>query len=100
MTLQLAERSFRTSNGRLSYGDGGSDESPVVILHGLTQNRQSLEEVVAGLIGTTLVYACDLRGHGSSDWVESGYQISDYADDIAEFVREVSGNGTVVIGFP
>jgi pimeloyl-ACP methyl ester carboxylesterase len=37
------------------------------------------------------VYAPDLRGHGKSSWVPWGYTIRDYVEDIAAFLREVSG---------
>jgi pimeloyl-ACP methyl ester carboxylesterase len=37
------------------------------------------------------VYAPDLRGHGKSGWVSRGYAIRDYVEDIATFLREVSG---------
>ena len=45
------------------------------------------------------MYACDLRGHGRSDWADSGYRVSDYVEDISAFVREVSKVGSVLIGY-
>jgi pimeloyl-ACP methyl ester carboxylesterase len=100
VTFQATERWFGTATGRMNYAAGGLGERPVVVIHGVTMKWQSMAEIITGLSGTTAhVYACDLRGHGRSDWAESGYQVSDYVDDIAAFVRTVSKAGTVLIGY-
>jgi pimeloyl-ACP methyl ester carboxylesterase len=45
------------------------------------------------------MYACDLRGHGRSDWADSGYRVSDYVEDISAFVGAASKVGSVLIGY-
>jgi pimeloyl-ACP methyl ester carboxylesterase len=47
----------------------------------------------------THMYACDLRGHGRSDWADSGYRVSDYVEDISAFVGAASKVGSVLIGY-
>ena len=100
MKLPMIERSLRVANGMMNYAEGGRDGTPVVLLHGLTLEWSGWGEVIERLPDTVHIYAPDLRGHGRSDWAGSGsgYQIPDYVDDIAEFVHEVSGAGSVVIG--
>jgi pimeloyl-ACP methyl ester carboxylesterase len=95
----MTEQRFATDGGQINYVQGGSGTRPLVILHGLTLNLQSMAEIITPLDALARWYACDLPGHGKSDWSESGYRISDYADGIAPFVTEISGSGTVLIGY-
>lgn len=94
----MMERSHRVANGMLNYAEGGGDDGPMVLLHGLTLEWSRWNEVIERLPDTAHIYAPDLRGHGRSDWAGSGYEVPDYVDDIAEFVHEVSGVGSVVVG--
>lgn len=100
MKLPMTERSLRVADGVLNYAEGGGDGTPVVLLHGLTVEWSGWGEVIERLPDTVHIYAPDLRGHGRSDWAGSGsgYRIPDFVDDIAEFVHDVSGAGSVVIG--
>jgi len=100
MKLPMTERSLRVPDGLLNYAEGGGDGTPVVLLHGLTVEWSSWGEVIERLPDTVHIYAPDLRGHGRSGWAgaHSGYRIPDYVDDIAAFLRDVSGAGSVVIG--
>lgn len=94
----MMERSVRVGNGTLSYAEGGGDGVALVLLHGLSLEWSRWGEVIELLPDTAHVFALDLRGHGRSDWSRSGYEVPDYVDDIAEFVRGVSGVGSVTIG--
>jgi N-formylmaleamate deformylase len=93
------EQRFSADGGQINYVEGGSGTRPLVILHGLTLNWQSMAEINMPLGALARWYVCDLPGHGKSDWSESGYRIGDYADGIAAFVTEISGSGSVLIGF-
>jgi pimeloyl-ACP methyl ester carboxylesterase len=99
VTSELIEQWFDTTAGRMNYAEGGLGDRPVVILHGVTMHWQGMAEIITPLAERAHVYACDLRGHGRSDWADSGYRISDYVEDIAGFVRAKSQDGTVLIGF-
>jgi len=67
----------------MNYAEGGSGERPVVLIHGVTLRWQSMAEIITELAESTHIYACDLRGHGRSDWAGSGYRVSDYVEDIS-----------------
>jgi pimeloyl-ACP methyl ester carboxylesterase len=61
------------------------------MLHGGSGRWQLYAAMLGELAGRCHVYAPDLRGHGASGWVPGGYTINDYVEDIAAFLREVSG---------
>ena len=83
----------------MNYAEGGSGERPVVLIHGVTLRWQSMAEIITELAESTHMYACDLRGHGRSDWADSGYRVSDYVEDISAFVGAASKVGSVLIGY-
>ncbi len=58
-----------------------------------------MSEVASALVGTAHVYAVDLPGHGRSDWSEGGYSLADDVDAISPFISDVSGQGSVLVGF-
>jgi len=99
VTSELTEQWFDTTAGRMNYADGGIGDRPVVTIHGVTMHWQGMAEIITPLAERAHVYACDLRGHGKSDWADSGYRIGDYVEDVAGFLRAKSRVGSVLIGF-
>jgi pimeloyl-ACP methyl ester carboxylesterase len=99
VTFEPAERWFRTPAGRMNYAEGGSGSRPVVLIHGVTLRWQSMAEIITELAESSHIYAGDLRGHGRSEWADSGYRVSDYVEDISAFVGAVSKVGSVLIGY-
>jgi pimeloyl-ACP methyl ester carboxylesterase len=65
---------------------------PVVLFHGGGQTRRAWDAtakrlMMAGLRAITV----DQRGHGESQWVESGdYRFASYAEDVGAIVRQVA----------
>jgi pimeloyl-ACP methyl ester carboxylesterase len=82
------------------YGEGGE---AVLLLHGGGQTRhawrKTAEEIARA--GRT-AYALDHRGHGESEWIESGaYAFADFAADaraVADALAARSGHRPIVIG--
>lgn len=69
-------------------GPGGVDD-PVLFLHGGGQTRHSWGSTARILAEAGRhAISVDLRGHGESDWApDGGYELTDYAGDIAELLE-------------
>ncbi|WP_419946687.1 alpha/beta fold hydrolase [Candidatus Poriferisodalis sp.] len=78
----------------VSYRRSGSGR-PVVLLHGLAEDHRSWDPVAAHL-GDFAVYAVDLRGHGRTTPGHGTGTLSQLSDDLAAFLRVVTGPATVV----
>jgi pimeloyl-ACP methyl ester carboxylesterase len=89
-------------------GDGGVElsvdlwgepgEESVVLLHGGGQTRHAWRNAAAILAGHGFqVAACDLRGHGDSQWCPQGrYELETFARDIVEVVDFLGGRAALV----
>lgn len=78
----------------VNYRQRGSGP-PVVLLHGLAEDRRSWEAVSAHL-GEFTVYALDLRGHGRTTPGQGAGTLSQLGDDLAAFLSKVTGPAAVV----
>lgn len=97
--MDLCVGEYRSATSRTHYTEGGEGKTPLVLLHGLTLDWHSMEELIPVLGRTAHIYACDLLGHGRSDRTDRDYAVSDYVDEISAFVKDVSGPRSVVVGF-
>jgi len=92
------EATVRLRDVELNYAEGPAGREPFVLLHGGSARWQYGETFLEGLADRWHVFAPDLRGHGRSGHVASGYRVRDYVDDIAEFLTSVVGEPAVVFG--
>ena len=85
--------------GDLAYVVGGSG-SPVLLLHGLDAGRSMAEwrAVFEPLCDNHTVYALDFQGYGMSDTTPEGYNAADFAGQITNFIADVIGAPTAVLG--
>ena len=84
--------------GDLAYTVGGSG-APILLLHGLDAGRSMAEwrAVFEPLCATNTVYAFDFQGYGLSDTTPEGYNASDFAEQVSNFIADVIGVQTTVI---
>lgn len=84
---------------RLAFDAAGPDRGPaVVLLHGLSDCRESYRPVVAHLAGQgRRVLNVDLRGHGESPRADR-YRAVDYAADVAELIAAADAAPAIVAG--
>jgi pimeloyl-ACP methyl ester carboxylesterase len=99
-----ARASFTGAEGNRLVADVfGAGSPPVLLLHGGGQTRHAWRATAEALARTGWVAtALDQRGHGDSDWVESGaYRFVDFAADagvVAEAIAAETRPQPVVIG--
>ena len=75
---------------------GVADAEPVLFLHGMSQSRDTWEEIALRLMSRHQVWTLDFRGHGHSDRASS-YDFAGYISD-AETVLEAIGRPTIIVG--
>lgn len=90
----------RTSDGRDIVAEQRSGEGiPLVLLHGLSQQRRFWSPVIARLSPSLDLIAVDQRAHGDSDTpLESDYSIDRCARDVIEVLDALVIERAVLIG--
>lgn len=90
-----------TSVGTISANFWPSAGRTVVLVHGLTAERESWGELAERLAEDHQVLAVDLRGHGSSSWAtweDDGYTSARMAADVAALCAELRIADAAVVG--
>jgi len=80
----------------LAYTETG-EGPPLVILHGLFGSSRNWASVARQLGKTHLVFAVDLRNHGTSPWAES-MDYGELAEDVHAFLAHHDLAGATVMG--
>jgi non-heme chloroperoxidase len=90
----------RLNNGlRLAYVEQGSREGPtLILLHGYSDSHRSFDLVRPLLPRAWRVIALTQRGHGLSDKPAAGYDLSDFADDVCQFMAALNIERAIVVG--
>ena len=76
----------------------GDQRAPAIVLvHGITESRETWRPVIEALAADHRVLAVDLRGHGRSDH-EPPYDPQHYAEDVAETIAAAGLVDPLVVG--
>ena len=68
---------------RFHYTEWGAPAAPpVVMLHGLNVQCHTWDPIAREVAADRHVIAMDMRGHGDSDWAQSGYRVRSMARDV------------------
>lgn len=94
----FAEKAFHAGEVSIHYAEGPRHGLPLVLLHGLARDWRSFSVLLPELSARFHVFALDLRGHGASSRVPSGYRIVDYALDVSVFLKQMLPAGTAIFG--
>ncbi len=94
----INEHAFDTGEVRLSYAEGPENGPPLVLLHGLGRRWQVFLPLIPALSMRWHIFAPDFRGHGKSGRMVRGYHGTEYAGDIARFLRERVQEPAVIFG--
>ncbi len=89
---------FRTREISIHYAEGPQNGPPLVLLHGLARDWRSFLVLLPELSSRFHVFALDLRGHGESSRATRGYRITQYAQDVPEFLETVLPDGAAIFG--
>ena len=77
---------------------GNTNGIPVILLHGITDSWHSYESLLHNLPDNIHAYAITMRGHGDSERPESGYEMKDFANDVAAFIQKFKLGKVIVVG--
>jgi pimeloyl-ACP methyl ester carboxylesterase len=83
---------------RLAYEDHGSDNPPMLFIHGWCCDHTHFAPQVVHFSRDHRVIAVDLRGHGASDKPKQEYTMPGFADDMAWLCDQLSLDRPVVVG--
>ena len=85
-----ASRVFFSQRLRLHYVDWGNpDAPPLLLVHGGRDHCRNWDWVARALAYEYHVIAPDLRGHGDSQWSDSGhYTMANYIYDLAQLIDQ------------
>ena len=92
---------FIQVNGiKLHYQDwGNSDASPLLFIHGLTQQSHTFDVVAQRLRKKYHCLSIDLRGRGDSEWAsKETYNVISYAEDVCQFLDALNIKKTHLVG--
>ena len=94
------DRCVEANGMRFHYLDWGNPDAPgMLLLHGFAQTCHSWDFVALAFCDRYHVVALDQRGHGDSDWSESGdYSPESQQEDIAAVVSEIGLSDFVLMG--
>lgn len=87
-----------TNGIRLHYTRTGSDKTPIVCAHGLTDNGLAWNRLAHRLEHTYDFIMLDARGHGLSDKPETGYAPLDHMRDLAGVIQTLGLEKPIVMG--
>lgn len=98
--LQSARKTVTVNGLALSYLEWGDPAAPpIVCVHGYTSSAEAFNALARRLQDRYRLLACDVRGHGESQWSRDGaYGYADQASDVAAFVDRLGLDRFVLIG--
>ena len=94
----LCDGSLIVGGLRLSYGDWGGPDDPIVLLHGLASTRHIWDLVAPILSPGYRVVALDQRGHGESGKPDCGYGFQSIVADLRGFIAAMGLDRPLVVG--
>jgi pimeloyl-ACP methyl ester carboxylesterase len=94
----IVEQTCDTGEVQLNFAEGPANGPPLVLLHGLGRRWQVFLPLIPALSLRWQIFAPDFRGHGKSGRAVRGYHGTEYAGDIARFLRERVPLPAVIFG--
>lgn len=97
---RVAVKYITLTNGvKLEYAEQGlASGTPIIFLHGYTDSWHSFQSILPHLPSNVHAFAISQRGHGDSDRPLTGYALSDFASDIADFMKQLKIGPAIIVG--
>ncbi len=92
------EKTFQAGVVSIHYAEGPRNGPALVLLHGLVRDWKSFYVLLPELSSRFHIFALDLRGHGGSSHVALGYRLTEYAQDVSAFLKQVIPGGAAIFG--
>ena len=80
------------------YLDWQGSRTPIILLHPKRSNSRHWDHMVDLLSATNRVLAPDFRGHGLSEYPESGYTVPGLGEDIISFINSLKIDKAIFVG--
>ena len=89
---------YQSQRLKLSYWTwGDANKPPLILVHGGRDHARNWDRVAESFRDDYHVIACDLRGHGDSEWAEgSTYSLVEHIPDLVALIDLVGGKAPVV----
>lgn len=89
---------YQSQRLRLSYWVwGDADNPPLLLVHGNRDHARSWDHIAQAFSDQYRVVACDLRGHGDSEWTKgSHYELPEFVLDIVGLIDLLGGRVSMV----
>ena len=98
-TVKAQEKHVSVNGVRLRYLDWGTEgKMPLVCLHGHTGQAHIWDEFAEAMSPHYHVYSVDQRGHGGSEWADTGYLRDRFVEDLTAFVDSLGLSKFVLAG--
>ena len=99
ITVEAQEKHVTVNGVRLRYLDWGTaGKMPMVCLHGHTGQARIWDEFAEAMAPYYHALAVDQRGHGESQWADTGYERDRFVEDLAAFMDALSLQRVVLVG--
>ena len=92
------ERLVALRYGRLNVATGPAHGPPLVLLHGVLRRWSDFAPILGPLAARWQVFAIDHRGHGASDRIAGRYLVTDYTEDVVDFITRHMPQPPVLYG--
>jgi branched-chain amino acid transport system permease protein len=86
------------NNFKMHYVEQGTGSEPIVLVHGFISTQLWWQPTLERLPDNFHAYAIDLRACGESEQIETGHTLVQYADDLHQFVEQVSLQKFILVG--
>jgi pimeloyl-ACP methyl ester carboxylesterase len=98
--MEPRRAAFVSQRLRLNYLDWGNENAqPLILVHGARDHARSWDDVARRLSTQFHVIVPDLRGHGDSQWADTGgYGLINFVFDLAELIRHLGFARVTLIG--